>query len=45
MPKIEQGVKTEQRSFSSDLEVPKLSAAPNFEVRLISCDELAIKKC
>ena len=34
----------EQSSFSSEMEVAKLSAAPNLEVRFDSCNESAIKR-
>ena len=33
----------ERSSFSSEMEVAKLSAAPNLEVRFDSCNESAIK--
>ena len=44
MPKIGQEVETEQSSFTSEMEVAKLSAAPNLEARFVSCNELAIKR-
>ena len=37
-------METEQSSFSSEMEVAKLSAPPNLEVRLVSCNESAIKR-
>ena len=35
---------TEWSSFSSEMEVAKLSAPPNLEVRVVSCNESAIKR-
>ena len=34
----------EWSSFSSEMEVAKLSAPPNLEVRFVSCNESAIKR-
>ena len=34
----------ERSSFSSEMEVEKLSAPLNLEVRLVSCNESAIKR-
>ena len=34
-----------QSSFSSEMEVAKLSAPPNLEVRYVSCNESAKKRC
>ena len=34
----------ERSSFSSEMEVAKLSAPPNLEVRSVSCNESAIKR-
>ena len=34
----------ERSSFSSEMEVAKLSAAPNLEVRFDSCNESAIER-
>ena len=42
--KYEQDEETERLSFSSEMEVAKLSALPNLEVRLVSCNESAIKR-
>ena len=44
MPKIGQEVETEQSSFTSEMEVAMLSAAPNLEVRFVSFKELAMKQ-
>ena len=35
----------ERLSFSNEMEVVKLSAPPNLEVRFVSCSESAIKRC
>ena len=35
---------TKRSSFSSEMEVAKLSAPPNFQVRYVSCNESAIKR-
>ena len=35
---------TKQSSFSTEMEVAKLSAPPNLEVRSVSCNESAIKR-
>ena len=37
-------METEQSSFSSEMEVAKLSDPPNLEVRFVSCNESAIKR-
>ena len=44
-PKIwaRQGAK--RSSFSNEMEVAKLSAPPNLEVRYVSCNESAKKRC
>ena len=36
--------KQERSSFSSEMEVAKLSAPPNLEVRYVSCNESAKKR-
>ena len=36
--------RTEQSSFSSQMEVEKLSAPPNLEVKFVSCNESAIER-
>ena len=36
-------METKRSSFSSEMEVAKLSAPPNLEVRSVSCNESAIK--
>ena len=41
--KYGQDEERERSSFSSEMEVAKLSAAPNFEVRFDGCNESAIK--
>ena len=35
----------ERSSFSNEMEVAKLSAPPNLEVRYVSCNESAKKRC
>ena len=42
--KYEQDDETERQSFSSEMEVAKLSALPNLKVRFVSCNESAIKR-
>ena len=42
--KYEQDEETERLSFSSEMEVAKLSALPNLKVRFVSCNESAIKR-
>ena len=42
--KYGQDEEREWSSFSSEMEVAKLSAPPNLEVRLVSCNESAIKR-
>ena len=42
--KYEQDEETERSSFSSEMEVAKLSALPNLKVRFVSCSESAIKR-
>ena len=37
--------KQERSSFSNEMEVAKLSAPPNREVRYVSCNESAKKRC
>ena len=37
--------KQERSSFSNEMEVAKLSAPPNLEVRYVSCNESAKKRC
>ena len=41
---IRKDVETKQSSFSSEMEVAKTSAPPDFEVRVVSCNESAIKR-
>ena len=42
--KYGQDEERKQSSFSSEIEVAKLSAPPNLEVRLVSCNESAKKR-
>ena len=35
----------ERSSFSNEMEVANHSAPPNLEVRFVSCNESAIKRC
>ena len=42
--KIGQDEETERSIFSSEIKVEKRSAPPNLEVRLVSCNESAIKR-
>ena len=44
-PKIWERREQERSSFSSEMEVAKLSAPPNLEVRYVSCNESAKKRC
>ena len=44
-PKYGQDGEQERSSFSSEMEVAKLSAPPNLEVRYVSCNESAKKRC
>ena len=37
-------MEAERSSFSSEMEVAKLSAPPNLEVRSVSCSESVIKR-
>ena len=43
--KYGQGGEQERSSFSSEMEVAKLSGPPNLEVRYVSCNESAKKRC
>ena len=43
--KLLQNGEQERSSFSSEMEVAKLSAPPNLEVRYVSCNESAKKRC
>ena len=43
-PKNGQDEETKRSSFSSEMEVARLSAPPNLEVRSVSCNESAIKR-
>ena len=44
-PKIWADGEQERSSFSNEIEVAKLSAPPNLEVRYVSCNESAKKWC
>ena len=39
-----QDEETKRSSFSSEMEVAKLSAPPNLQVRSVSCNESALKR-
>ena len=43
-PKIWQDGEQERSSFSSEMEVAKLSGPPNLEVRYVSCNKSAKKR-
>ena len=44
-PKIWERRGQERSSFSNEMEVAKLSAPPNLEVRYVSCNKSAKKRC